>query len=117
DWLGTFTLANAYDSITNNFSYKTFDLGLLVLYSLGGWRYDGQYGGFMSAGPDNGANLHRNLLNGWRKPGDVTDNPRMDINQRSAFGATSTRFLTKKDYIAINSVNVSYRLPESLLSR
>ena len=117
DWVGKSALAKAYGSIINNFSYKNFDFGFVVLYSLGGWGYDGQYGGFMSAGPDNGANLHRDLLNGWRKPGDVTDIPRMDINQRSAFGATSTRFLTKKDYIAINSVNVSYRLPESLLSR
>lgn len=117
DWVGKSALAKAYGSIINNFSYRNFDFGFVVLYSLGGWGYDGQYAGFMSAGPDNGANLHRDLLNGWRQPGDVTDIPKMDLNERAAFGATSTRFLTKKDYLAISSVNLSYQLPQVLLSR
>lgn len=117
DWIGKSALAKAYGSLASNFSYRNFGLGFVLMYSVGGWANDGQYGGFMSSGPSNGANLHRDLLNGWRQPGDQTDIPRMDLNQTSFFGATSTRFLTRADYLSISSVNLSYRLPADLVSR
>ena len=117
DWIGKSALAKAYGSIASTISYRNFDFGFVVLYSVGGWANDGQYGGFMSSGPSNGANLHRDLFNGWRQPGDITDVPRMDLNQTSFFGATSTRFLTRADYLSISSVNLSYRLPAQLVSK
>ncbi|HIX55020.1 MAG TPA: hypothetical protein H9853_08340, partial [Candidatus Sphingobacterium stercoripullorum] len=105
-------LPKAYGSLINNFSYKNFDFEFVLMYSMGGYVIDSQYSTFMSVGPSNGANLHKDLLNGWRKPGDVTDIPRMDLNQTNAFGAASDRFLTSSNYLSLSAVNFSYRLPE-----
>jgi len=117
DWLGKEALPDAYGSIVNRFSYKNFDFNFVVLYSVGGWLMDGPYTTFMSPGSNNGQTLHRDLLNGWRAPGDMTDIPRMDLNQTSIFGAASSRWLTRSDYIGISTVNLSYTVPESFAAR
>ncbi|MGK6351681.1 SusC/RagA family TonB-linked outer membrane protein [Parapedobacter sp. DT-150] len=117
DYIGKSALPKAYGSLVNSFTYKDFDFGFVLMYSVGGWVVDGQYGGFMSPGPSNGANLHRDLLNGWRQPGDQTDIPRMDLNRTSQYGAASDRFLTRSDYLSLSSINASYRLPASIASR
>ena len=117
DWIGKSALPTAYGSISNNLRFKNFDFGFTVLYSMGGWANDSQYGGLMSPGPSNGANIHRDLFNGWRAPGDVTNIPRMDVNKTSEFGAASSRFLTKADYLSISNVNLSYTLPKEWLSK
>lgn len=117
DWLGKSALPKAYGSLANTLSYKNFELGFVLQYSVGGYAIDGQYAGYMSSGPSNGANLHRDLLNGWRNPGDVTDIPRMDLLKTAPFGATSDRFLERSDYLNLSAINVGYRLPGSVAAR
>lgn len=117
DYIGKSALPKAYGSLINSLSYKNFDFEFVLMYSLGGYVMDNQYGSFMSSGPNGGTGLHVDLLNGWRKPGDQTDIPRMDMNQTSQFGAASDRFLTKSDYLSLSAVNVSYRIPQVLQDR
>lgn len=117
DWLDKSALAPVFGSIVNSFGYKGFDLGFVLTYSLGGYKYDGQYAGLMSSGPSNGSNLHRDLLNGWRAPGDVSDIPLMDLNRTAQNGATSDRWLRKGSYLNISAINMSYRLPEGLINQ
>lgn len=109
-YLGKSALPKAYGSFINSFSYKNFDVNFVLTYQLGGWVMNSA---FMSAGPTNGANLHRALLTGWRQPGDITDIPRMDMGQTSQFGATSSRWLIKSDYLNISAINFGYRLPKA----
>lgn len=117
DWLGKQGLPDAYGSIVNRLSYKNFDFGFVLAYSIGGYVMDGPYTGFMSAGPSNGTALHKDLLNGWRKPGDVTDIPRMDLNSTAPFGAASSRWLTSASYLGISTVSLAYRIPEAVSAR
>lgn len=117
DWLGKSALPKAYGSLANNLSYKNFEFGFVLQYSVGGYAIDGQYGGYMSAGPSNGANLHKDLLKGWRKPGDVTDIPRMDLLKTAEFGAASDRFLERSDYLNLSAINLGYRLPSTTAAR
>lgn len=117
DYIGKSALPKAYGSLINNFTYKNFDFGFVLMYSMGGYVMDNQYGSFMSSGPSNGVGLHEDLLKGWRNPGDQTNIPRMDLNQTAPFGATSDRFLEKSDYLSLSSINVSYRIPEHIQSR
>lgn len=109
-FVGKSALPKGYGSLVNNFTYKNFDLNFVLTYQFGGWIMNSA---FMSAGPSNGANLHRDLLDGWRKPGDVTDIPRMDLGQTSQFGASSTRWLTSSNYLSISAINLGYRLPKT----
>ena len=117
DYLDRSALPDAYGSIINRFRYKNFDFNFVVVYSVGGWLIDNPYAGFMSSGPANGSTLHQDLLNGWRQPGDVTDIPRMDLNQTAIFGATSSRFLTRADHIGISTVSLSYNVPAATAAR
>lgn len=117
DFLDKSALPKAFGALSNTFSYKNLEFGFVLQYSLGGYAMDSQYSSYMSAGQSSGGTYHRDLLKGWRKPGDVTDIPRMDLTQVSQFGATSDRWLERSDYLNINSVNVGYRFSNELSSR
>lgn len=114
DYIGKSSLPKGTGSIINNFSYKNFNFSFAVLYQFGGWAMDGS---FLSSGPVNGTTLHRDLLNGWRNPGDITDIPRMDLGQTAQFGAASTRFLRRSDYVSLSNVSLSYYLPKALVKK
>lgn len=117
DFIGKSALPKAYGSIINNVSYKNFNFEFVLMYSLGGYVIDSRYSSLMSAGPANGAALHKDLLDGWRKPGDKTDIPRMDLTQTAPFGATSDRFITSSDYLSLSAVNISYLIPASIQNK
>lgn len=116
-YVGKSSLPPVYGSIVNEFSYKDFDFGFVMTYSLGGYYNESGYSSLMSSGPSNGANLHRDLFGAWQKPGDITDIPLMDVGRTAQNGAMSTRWLKKASYLNISSINISYRLPQSLISQ
>lgn len=97
-----------------NTGYKGFDLSAQFGYSLGGYVYDGGYAVLMYnrslIGTDN---WHTDMRNAWKEPGDITDVPRMSAAYASdvSFQNSSTRFLTKADYLSLNNVNLGYTLP------
>lgn len=115
-YTGKSAIPDVYGSIVNNFSYKNFDLSFVLTYQLGGYVYDGVYGSLMTTSTA-GANYHTDILNRWQKPGDITNVPRLDETRSTQFGAASTRWLTSASYLAINNVNLSYRVPASLTSK
>ncbi|WGH75422.1 SusC/RagA family TonB-linked outer membrane protein [Tenacibaculum tangerinum] len=89
-----------------------FNLSSQFTYSLGGYAYDGQYAELMA---DRfgavGNNFHKDIVNRWRNPGDITDVPRLadGTDQNSTSG--STRFLTSTDYLALNNISLGYTIP------
>lgn len=94
-----------------------FDFSAQFTYSMGGYAYDGQYAELMQdrfgAGKNN---FHTDITNRWRKPGDITNVPRLaDATDIQAISA-STRFLTKSDYIALNNLKVGYTLNNKMIS-
>ncbi len=117
DYLGIDALPKAYGSLSNIFMYKNFELGFVLQYSVGGYSIDGRYAGYMTPGSATGGTYHRDLLNGWRNPGDVTDIPIMDLGRQANFNATSDRFLERSDYLNLSSVNVGYRLSSDVAAR
>lgn len=114
-------LPTVYGSFSTNFSWKGINLGLLFTYSLGGKTYDSNYQNLMSASTTKGA-LHKDVLNSWTAaPEAMTeDSPnRLDPNgipqlntQYSTYNnASSSRFLTSSNYLALKNLNVSYDFP------
>lgn len=97
--------------------YKGFDLGVQMLYSIGGYAYDGAYAQLMHSGLVGSNNWHTDILNRWQQPGDVTDVPRLSNNFDPNVSSASTRFLTKADYFVLNNVRLSYTLPTSFTNR
>lgn len=92
-----------------------FDLAVNFSYQFGGRMYDNSYVTFMSStAEDNiGKNLHKDILNAWTQPGDITDVPRLSTTDQYT-NSLSTRFLTSSNYLALNNLTVGYTLPDKL---
>lgn len=94
--------------------YKNFDLAVQMIYSFGGYAYDGAYATLMNSGQIGGNNWHRDIFNRWQKEGDITDVPRLSNAQDPNVSSQSTRFLTKANYLSLNNVRLSYNFNATL---
>lgn len=97
--------------------YKNFDLAVQMLYSFGGYAYDGAYAGLMSNRTVGSNNWHKDIFGRWQEAGDITDIPRIshDATDDQNVNSVSTRFLTKADYLALNNIRLGYNFDESLI--
>lgn len=93
---------------TNTFTYKKFDLSILLNFVFGGKTYDGEYGSLMHGFTASfGDQLHTDMLNRWQKAGDITDVPRLDLNN-SDITQRSTRFLYDGDYVRLRNITLGF---------
>lgn len=100
-----------------NASVKNFNLSVLFNYSLGGYIFDSGYQLLMdNENPGNNA-FHVDMRNRWQNIGDITDVPIYDANLQVNQNGSSTRFLTKGDYIALNNVRFGYTLPSDFINK
>ncbi|MDN5199913.1 TonB-dependent receptor [Fulvivirgaceae bacterium BMA10] len=114
DFVGT-AIPDLFGSFTNTFTYKNFRLGFLFTYQIGGETYDTNYAGLLQAG-SYGTAYSTDILRRWQNPGDITDIPRLDAAQNTAFGSASDRWLISSSYIALRQINFSYDIPGSYLN-
>jgi len=98
-------------------TYKNFDFAAQFLYSLGGYAYDAAYAILMSNDMAGGNNWSTDILDRWQQPGDITNVPRLSSNYDINVNASSTRFLTKTDYLTLNNIRVGYNLPKRLANK
>jgi hypothetical protein len=101
------SLPDLIGSVHNSFEYKGFNLDVMVTYAIGGKILDYGYADMMNEG-EYGESLHPDLLKGWRKPGDVTQIPRMENGNPDLFVRMSSRFLTDASYVALRNATLSY---------
>ena len=97
-----------------NLGYDKFDFGAQFLYSLGGYSYDGAYSRLMSNDQIGGNNYHNDILNAWTKPGDKTDIPKHYSNENINANGTSSRFITKSDFLMLNNVRLGYTFKKDI---
>jgi len=109
-------IPDLYGSFIPFFNFKGFTLSTLLTFQIGGKTLDANYQTLMSAGTY-GSAVHVDILKRWQKPGDITNVPRMDNGQTVDFNATSSRWLIDASYLNIRTINLSYQLPKSLISR
>jgi len=119
-YTGQSAMAKVRGAFRLNLGYKNLDFSAQMSYSLGGYVYDNAYAQLMDNGDLIGANnWHKDMENAWKEPGDVTNVPRLssgfasDVN----FNATSTRFLTKADYLSLNNVKLGYNFSGKVLDK
>lgn len=99
-----------------NAAYKDFDLTAQFSYSIGGHIYDNGYSVLMNNRDLIGSNnFHADVRDAWTQPGDVTNVPRMTAgyNTDTQHNASSTRFLTKANFLSLNNLRIGYNLPEA----
>jgi hypothetical protein len=105
------TTPTVYGGFNNTFNYKRLSLNVLFTYQFGGYMYYGTQGTLMDARFSNNSTM---IMNRWRKPGDITDVPRMDAGRTADFDAASDRWLIDGSYLNIRSVTLSYNLPKTV---
>ncbi len=108
-----------FGSINNTFTYKNWSLQMLFIYQVGGYTYDNDYQSLMYRGSTssstNGRALHKDMLQRWQKPGDVTDINK--LTNSTSYLSQSDRWLIKSDYLNLRTVALTYNLPKRFLSR
>jgi TonB-linked SusC/RagA family outer membrane protein len=104
-------------AIRFNASFKQFSLSALFNYQLGGYAYDSAYASLMSNNYPGVNNFHIDIRNRWMKSGDTSDIPRQDSRYQVQQNSTSTRFLTKSDFIALNNIRLGYNVPKTFVNK
>ncbi|KZE83355.1 SusC/RagA family TonB-linked outer membrane protein [Myroides marinus] len=110
-YVGKSAIPKLRGGINLNAGYKGWELGVQLIYSLGGYAYDGAYSSLMGNGKIGSNNWHNDIAGRWQKPGDITDVPRLSSNADTNVNSVSTRFLTKSDFLSVNNIRLGYRLP------
>jgi len=119
---GKSAMPKYYGGITNKFTYKGFDLSLLVTFSGGNYILDNVIRDFDNPGQSYGPMLASYVDNYWKNPGDKAKFQRLDwlhniqLTDGTVIGVGDPRvpmdqYLYKGDFVKLKSVSLSYTLP------
>jgi TonB-linked SusC/RagA family outer membrane protein len=100
-------------SINNAFRLSGFDFSFMITYSIGGKILDNMYQTLMQP-MYIGQNYHINDLRAWKKPGDITDVPKMMLNPDYAI---TDRNLINASYLSFKNVSLGYTFKRSLMKK
>ncbi len=114
DWSGS-AMPTLFGSVTTSLTWKNLSLDVLFTYSLGGKSMDYAYNGLLGADYDQSMSIDN--LNSWRKPGDISDLPRLQESDGGNLYATSTNQLVSSSYLALQNVTLSYNFPKKIANK
>ncbi|MCC3157293.1 TonB-dependent receptor [Hymenobacter sp. 15J16-1T3B] len=106
-WMGKTSFPKWLGGFDNTFSYKGLQLEVFLQYSGGNYLYNSTRSQLLTF---SGTNNSTEILNRWQQPGDVTDVPRLFIDQNTHQNS-STRFMEKGDFLRVRQLRLSYVLP------
>jgi TonB-linked SusC/RagA family outer membrane protein len=100
----------------NSFRYGNFDVDVLLTYQFGFWVYYGSNAGLHD---QRFWNNDRDVLQAWKKPGDVTTVPKPmygdNVSNGSALPMSYNAF--KGDFVKVKNVTIGYNIPATILSK
>ena len=99
---------------TNTFSYKGFDLQVLLTYSYGNQIYD-DGGKYQSYTMSNYFNQTTSILDRWQKAGDITNIPKLSTANYD--NLNSSLFLHDASYLKVKNIILSYSLPSATVAK
>jgi len=107
DWMG---------GITNQFTYKNFDLSFMISFQSGASLFD--YPGYFLTFSDGvrvgSFNVTKNVVgNYWTKPGDIVDNPKPIYSNPYRSDKFSSRTIRSTDNIRMRDITFGYKVPIS----
>ncbi|WP_460962417.1 SusC/RagA family TonB-linked outer membrane protein [Spirosoma litoris] len=101
--------------ITNNFSYKGFDLSVFLQWSYGNDIFNETREASNRSFVYNAATTE--VLRSWRKEGDITDVPRGTPSTIGRNGFPSSRWIEDGSYLRVKTATLGYTFPSALLKR
>ena len=96
--------------LTNNFSWKGFNLNILLQGSVGNDIYN--VSRMETEGMYDGKNQSTKVLDRWRVPGQITNVPKAGWNIKN-----SSYFVEDGSYLSVKSVSLSYDVPRKIISK
>ena len=96
--------------LTNNFSYKNFNLSIFLQGSYGNDIYNASR--METEGMYDAKNQTVAVLDRWKIPGQITDMPKAGYNMKN-----STYFIEDGSYLRVKSVSLSYNIKSKVLSQ
>lgn len=96
--------------LTNNFSWKGFNLNILLQGSVGNDIYN--VSRMETEGMYDGKNQSTKVLDRWRVPGQITNVPKAGWNIKN-----SSYFVEDGSYLRVKSVSLSYDVPHKIISK
>ncbi|MGN0085921.1 MAG: SusC/RagA family TonB-linked outer membrane protein [Alloprevotella sp.] len=106
--IGKKSTPDLYGGLSTQFEAFGFDLSIVTAFSIGGWVYDGNYQRLMSLNSA-GSGVSSDIYKRWQQPGDVTDIPRIELqNPLNSDGIYVDRFLTKGSYFSLKNITLGY---------
>lgn len=101
--------------MTNNLSYKNFDLTVFIQGSQGNKIFNA--GRLEMEAMRTAINQSADIVNRWKKPGDITNIPAVSVNQSTDNTIISSRFLENGSYLRFKTITLSYNINSKYLSR
>jgi hypothetical protein len=101
-----------FGGFTNNFRIYDFDFSFMISYKIGGLVYNSAARYDENIGNSEFGNTTKYVYdNQWRKPGDITDVPKIVMGGLPGAGSHSSRFLMDGTYAKLKNIQVGYSLP------
>lgn len=110
------SLPKYFGGITNNFTYKNFDLSILFTYAGGHKMYNGTRANLLDQRYFNNGTFVKNR---WTTEGQVTDVPKLVYgdNVSTGFSISNSDCVEDGDYIKLKNIAIGYRIPASTLTK
>ncbi|WP_270090715.1 SusC/RagA family TonB-linked outer membrane protein [Sphingobacterium sp. SYP-B4668] len=96
--------------MTNNFSWKNFDLGIFIQGTYGNDIFNASR--IETEGMYDGKNQTTRVLDRWQIPGQITDVPKAGFNIKN-----STYFIENGSYLRVKNISLSYNFKGDQLQR
>jgi TonB-linked SusC/RagA family outer membrane protein len=108
-------LPKAVGGLTNNFTWKNWNLSCLFVYKIGGNIYNSS--GKRQNGVVTDWNMTTDYFDRWQKPGDIAKYPKLSM-QTNEYGLppdpyqyNTTLFLEDGSYLRLRNLSIGYRIP------
>jgi len=111
-----------YGGITNNFTYKDWELGFLFTFSYGGKLMNSTRAQLLEYSTQGKANnLSKEIMRMWQIEGQQTDMPKLNnasiLNGYDYAIGLTTRFLEKSSYLRLKNIELAYNVPRKWLKK
>ncbi len=107
-----------FGGITNNVTYKGFDLSVFFSFQYGNEVYNhNRFFGEGGGARDAARVIFKHNVNRWQQPGDVTDVPRPDGVNVNNYRDGGSRWLEDGSFLRLRSLTLGYTLPASVVQR
>lgn len=106
---------NFYGSLTNDFSYKNFDLNIFMTFSQGRDVYNGL--NYILLSGSTADNNRVEMLDRWTPENPSNKYPRASSTGKNRLSTTTSEFLEDASFLKVKSITLGYTIPNNKLKK